>query len=70
MKNLIKDKKIIIENIDEKDAPLKKLINYDCFANWRVYGEVNEKVKVEVEKIEEMCQETLEKMKINSGFFN
>ena len=67
---MLKDKKKIMENIDENEAPLKKLINYECFSNWRVYGEVNEKLQVEVEKIEEMCQEKLEKLKIQSAFFN
>jgi len=56
--------------INEEEAPLKRLAMLDCFKTWRVYGEINEKIPSEIEKIEEMCQEKLEKLKILSSFFH
>lgn len=58
-----------MENIDEEEAPLKNLINYGCYSQWRIYGEINEKIKEEVEKIEELCQEKFEKIKTESNLF-
>jgi hypothetical protein len=58
-----------MEAIDDEAAPLKRLINHDCFLSWRVYGAINENVQVEVEKIEEMCQDKFEKIKEDSPFF-
>lgn len=67
-KVVLKDKSECLKSIKDEDAPLKKLINYNCFTNWRVYGEINERIQTDVYKIEEMCQEKLENMKVPSLF--